>query len=172
MKCNLIIAYLRTKPEKRRTTPGFTLIELLVVTVIMGTLATIAIPNIITQVGKARESEAKNNLSAIGLAQQAYFFEKATFANDLDKLEVALQEGYYSYPTPTLVGTDTVKHQATSFNPQDTNTRNYSIGVYHNNNNRFSMILCQSLTPSDSAEAPDTDTGSGTGTCTIGTRIK
>lgn len=53
---------------------GFTLLELLVVVIILGVLGAMTLPNLFSQIGKAREAEAKQILSAIGQAQQSYFF--------------------------------------------------------------------------------------------------
>ena len=74
-KANLIKTLANKKGNK-----GFTLIELLVVVIIIGVLAAIALPNLLGQVGKARESEAKSTLGAMNRAQQAFFAEKSRFA--------------------------------------------------------------------------------------------
>ncbi|MFN9175904.1 MAG: type IV pilin protein [Synechocystis sp.] len=68
---------------KKRDEGGFTLIELLVVVIIIGVLAAVALPNLLGQVGKARESEAKNAMGTINRTQQSYHFEKASFSPTL-----------------------------------------------------------------------------------------
>jgi len=54
---------------------GFTLIELMIVVAIIGILAAIAIPNFMSYQCKAKQSEAKSNLGAIKVQQEAYFAE-------------------------------------------------------------------------------------------------
>lgn len=156
--------------KKQRRCEGFTLIELLVVVIIIGILSAVALPTFLGQTAKAKETEAKKNLSSIGLAQQTYFFERGTFADNFTKLNVSFQRNYYNFPEPTLVSANAVKHQANSdsSNPAATNTRNYGLGVYYNSDGRFSIILCQSSTPGGQAEAPNTSTDS----CISGTQIR
>lgn len=170
MHIQIVTLYIISNLKKQRRCEGFTLIELLVVVIIIGILSAIALPNFLGQTGKARETEAKNNLSSIGVSQQAYFFEHGTFADSLAKLDVSFQRNYYNFPAPILVSANAVKHQAISSspNPRASNTRNYSLGVYHDNSGRFISILCQSLSPGEDAEAPDTSTDS----CSSGTNIQ
>jgi len=58
---------------------GFTLIELMIVVAIIGVLAAIAIPNFLKYQAKAKQSEAKTNLGAIGTTAEAYRAEHDTY---------------------------------------------------------------------------------------------
>jgi type IV pilus assembly protein PilA len=80
-----LLSHLKAKKEGE----GFTLIELLVVVIIIGVLAAVALPNLLGQVGKARETEAKNAMGTVNRTQQAYHFEKATFGPTLTGAELA-----------------------------------------------------------------------------------
>lgn len=58
---------------------GFSLVELMVVVAIIGILAAIAIPAVSKYMAKARQSEAKTNLSSLYTAEKAFFAEFNTF---------------------------------------------------------------------------------------------
>ncbi len=64
---------LPTSHQRRRA--GFTLIEVMIAVTIIGILATIAIPQFMTYQLRSKSAEAKSNLAAILVAEEAYFSE-------------------------------------------------------------------------------------------------
>lgn len=54
---------------------GFSLVELMVVVAIIGVLASIAVPAVNKYIAKARQSEAKTNLSSLYTSEKAFYAE-------------------------------------------------------------------------------------------------
>jgi prepilin-type N-terminal cleavage/methylation domain-containing protein len=73
--------------------PGFTLIELLIVVVIIGILATIAIPKFQSTKGKAFAASLKADLRNLATAQEAYMYENGTFAGTVAQLSYSGSPG-------------------------------------------------------------------------------
>jgi prepilin-type N-terminal cleavage/methylation domain-containing protein len=69
-----------------RPRAGFTLIELLIVVVIIGILATIAIPKFQNTKGRANAAALRSDLRNLVVAQEAYFYEKQAYATDTSQL--------------------------------------------------------------------------------------
>ncbi|HEV8356782.1 MAG TPA: prepilin-type N-terminal cleavage/methylation domain-containing protein [Gemmatimonadales bacterium] len=59
---------------------GFTLIELLIVVVIIGILATIAIPKFASTKDKAKMASVRSDLRNLMTAEEAYFADNSTYA--------------------------------------------------------------------------------------------
>ena len=150
---------------------AFTLIELLVVTVIVGILAAVSLPNLIDQVGKARETEAKNQLGSMSRAQQAFHVEKQVFANSLNELSLtgSFTGEYYEYLEPdTQVDFATqVEHKANAWDASKDRVRNYAVGIYFNAG-VYDIIICQSDEVGGVVDVPDTSSG----TCIGGAKLK
>ena len=72
----------------KNKTAGFTLIELLIVVVIIGLLATIAIPKFAATKDKAKLASIRSDLRNIMTAQEAYTADYSTFAT-LAQLQAA-----------------------------------------------------------------------------------
>lgn len=73
-------------------TSGFTLIELLVSIIIIGVLASIAIPSYLSFANEARESEGLTVVKSINEAQKRYRVENGSFATTLSELELGIQQ--------------------------------------------------------------------------------
>lgn len=88
---------------------GFTLIELLVVIIIIGILASIALPNYFKAIEKTRILEAFVKLSSIHKSQMRYLFENDEYADDWDQLDIKFNstdqyfdfECLFNSPIPT-----------------------------------------------------------------------
>ncbi|MGE0763989.1 MAG: type IV pilin protein [Bdellovibrionales bacterium] len=79
-----------------RSKRGFSLVELMIVVAIIGILAAIAIPNFVRFQSKARQAEARADLSAIYAAQKAFNAEWQQFFGDFNEIGYR-PEGAFRY---------------------------------------------------------------------------
>jgi type IV pilus assembly protein PilA len=84
-------------PPKKKNDGGFTLVELIIVLMIITILSAIALPSFLDCSLKARQSEAKQYLSSMNRAQQAYFAEKGAFSNSLTALGLGIKTQTTNY---------------------------------------------------------------------------
>jgi type IV pilus assembly protein PilA len=98
LKPELQVKFLQNLNRKKKGDEGFTLIELLVVVIIIGVLAAIALPSLLSQVSKARQSEGKQNIGAVNRAQQAYYLENANkFTSSMSDLAIGIKSQTENY---------------------------------------------------------------------------
>lgn len=76
-----------------RPRTAFTLIELLIVVVILGILAAIAIPKFQNTKGRANAAALKSDLRNIAIAQEAYFYDHVSYADDMAQLTAHTSPG-------------------------------------------------------------------------------
>ena len=161
--------------NKKNGNKGFTLIELLVVVIIIGVLAAIALPNLLGQVAKGRQAEARSNLGAINRAQQVNRIERGTFAifsttPTANQLPVSIQPTYYAYTGPTAASATGAVTNATAISTYINDIRDYSGAVGQTSAGVFSSIICETTnatTALSSATTTDGTLACGTGSAAI-----
>jgi len=84
----MIIFYSYEKKNNIFKKAGFTLTELLITVVIIGILATLALPMLVKTLEKAKVGEAMNNLNLIRTGQKIYFLEWGKFSPAIDDLNI------------------------------------------------------------------------------------
>jgi type IV pilus assembly protein PilA len=94
---------------------GFSLVELMVVVAIIGILAALAVPKFQNFQAKAKQSEAKSNLSHIYTLEQTYSAENDTYLANLTNIGF-MAEGMvrYNYTATVAANTFTATATATS----------------------------------------------------------
>lgn len=107
LKLELQAKFIQHLNRKKKNEEGFTLIELLVVVIIIGVLAAIALPSLLGQVSKAKQSEARQNVGAINRAQQAYFLQPQQFADGLAELGIGIRSQTDNYIYSLVTSTST-----------------------------------------------------------------
>jgi len=100
-----------TLPSTGKKFHGFSLMEVMIVVVIIGILAALAYPNLGKYLKRARQTEAKTNLSAIYTAQKIYLTLHQSYTEDINELDLSLAQGLYTY-TIQDASTSTFKAQA------------------------------------------------------------
>jgi prepilin-type N-terminal cleavage/methylation domain-containing protein len=145
--------------NKKNGNKGFTLIELLVVVIIIGVLAAIALPNLLGQVAKGRQAEARTNLGAINRAQQVNRVETGTFA-PLASLPISVTGTYYTFTGPTGASATGAVTDASAISTYQNDIRDYSGGVGQTTAGVFSSVICETVSPTATLVSATTTNGS------------
>ena len=84
---------------------GFTLIEVLLIVVILGIIAAIAVPRLMSSKAEAQMTSCRANVANINTAIEKYFFDHNAYPATLDVLFTATQDSELYFPDgPPICG--------------------------------------------------------------------
>src|SRR6267143_1688495 len=87
---------------RRPKRAGFTLIELLIVVAIIGLIASIAIPNLMSALNKAKQTKTMADIKAIGSALETYAVDNNTYPKGLSDANAQALGQYLSRYLKTI----------------------------------------------------------------------
>jgi prepilin-type N-terminal cleavage/methylation domain-containing protein len=82
-------------PQRRGRSAGFSLVELSIVVVILGVLATFAVPRFTRSVERSKAGESFNYQRTLVGAQEAYLARNGRYASQLNQLDVEMRLPQY-----------------------------------------------------------------------------
>src|SRR5262245_60740360 len=90
---------------RRRDDRGFTLIELMITLVVIGVLAAIAIPNLVSAIDRGKQKRTMADMRTIGTAVEAYAVDNGSYPISTDAATLASEVSpSYVRPMPQLDG--------------------------------------------------------------------
>ncbi|MEN9833932.1 MAG: hypothetical protein RL011_125 [Pseudomonadota bacterium] len=90
--------------KSRKAEQGFSLVELMIVVAIIGVLAALAVPKFQSFQAKAKQSEAKSNLSHIYTLEQSFYGDQDKYSNNTETIGFTTQgHTRYDYKNPGIV---------------------------------------------------------------------
>ena len=107
---------------------GFTLLELIIVIIVIGILASIALPRYLRVAERSRMAEGKSILGALRGAQVRYAAEHGNFTTDVDNLDTDMTTSRYFEVPFTVDDTDPIASVVR--NAVDAGSFAYTLTIY------------------------------------------
>lgn len=142
---------------------GFTLLEMLVVVVILGVLASIAVPSFLNQVARSKQARALMYIGLVNRAQQAFFVENERFATSTAELGFAANHAPPDYTYTVTAQTGSIEVTETRATPTNPALRGYAGLVFTTRDPggdaRLDTVICQGNTAIAPSPTPVTVAG-------------
>lgn len=142
---------------------GFTLIELMVVVVILGVLATVALPSFLNQAAHSKQARALKYVGMVNRAQQAFFVENSRFAISTTELGFINENAPLDYTYTMTAGASGFEITSTQAMPTNPALRGYAGVVFATVDPsglaRLGTVICQGATADVPAPTPITVAG-------------
>ncbi len=81
--------------RRNRNKRGFTLIEILAVVVILGILAVVVVPRVLTSSATAKTNACYQNKASINTAVEKYYFDTGGWPSDAMTLDIGADADYF-----------------------------------------------------------------------------
>lgn len=81
---------------------GYTLIEIVVTMIVLGILASLAIPRYLTSMERVKSAEGVQILESLLNAQRRYLVEYDTYTSNINDLDIEFSGGTGNFNTPTV----------------------------------------------------------------------
>ncbi len=120
----------RKPPVTMQSQGGFTLLEVIIVVVIIGVLATIALPAYQDSVRKGQRSDAKAALFAVAGRMEQYILDRGSYTYDMEDLGYASDpmisdEAHYSIDAAACTGGSAATCYVLTATPQSSSPQAY-----------------------------------------------
>lgn len=130
---------------------GFSLVELMVVVAIIGILAAIAVPQVNKYMAKARQSEAKTNLSSLYTSEKAFFSEYNVYDNRFQAIGYS-PEGMIRYNVGFTAGVQA--GASNGYNPNPVPSNDIAANTYCGTNGALNTNNCALVRGATNAAPP------------------
>jgi type IV pilus assembly protein PilA len=129
---------------------GFSLVELTIVVVILGVLATFAVPRFMSSVEKTKASEAFSYASQIESAQARYHAENGRYANRINDLDIDIDNPeFFSASAPTSADWETKWEMKLTRNGASSGYGRYTVVFDQDGFNRGASSIPDALAPNN-----------------------
>jgi len=97
--------------------------------ILLGIIGAIALPSLLGQANKAKQIEAKQNVSAMLRGQQAHFLEKNRFAATVEEIQIGIRPETENYRYAVQIQPDARSTKVTA-KPKDLTLKSYTGAVF------------------------------------------